>query len=137
MTDLRGGCLCGKVRYTITAEPVFTGVCHCTDCQKATGSAFNIVVAVPSAGVSVTGPLKSYVGRGDSGQEHTRRFCPECGSPITGEVAVTPGITMIEAGTLDDPSAIQPAVHIYCRSKLDWVQIPEGVGMFAEMPPAG
>ncbi len=49
MTDMQGGCLCGKVRYTISAEPVFTGVCHCTDCQKATGSAFNIVVAVPSS----------------------------------------------------------------------------------------
>ncbi len=87
--------------------------------------------------MSVTGPLKSYVSRGDSGKERTRRFCPECGSSIAGEAAAMPGVTMIEAGTLDDPSAIQPAMHIYCRSKLDWVQIPEGVGAFAEMPPAG
>jgi hypothetical protein len=137
MTTMEGGCLCGKVRYAISAEPVFTGVCHCKNCQKSNGSAFSVVVAVPIPALSVTGALKTYVGRGDSGQETRRRFCPECGSPIASEAAVMPGIAMVEVGTLDDPSAVKPAMHIYCRSKLDWMVIPEGVGAFPAMPPPG
>jgi hypothetical protein len=82
-------------------------------------------------GARVTGALKTYVGRGDSGQETRRRFCPECGSPIAVEVAIMPGIAMIEVRTL------KPSMHIYCRSKLDWMVIPDGVGAFPEMLPAG
>ena len=137
MVDMQGGCLCGKLRYRITADPVFTAVCHCRNCQKGTGSAFSAVLAVPSAGLSISGTLTSYVGRGESGQTRTRRFCPECGSPITDEAERMPGITMVEIGTLDDPSAAIPAMHIYCRSKLEWMVIPENVGAFQEMPPAG
>ena len=81
MANLQGGCLCGKVRYTISADPVFSGVCHCTSCQKGSGSAFSVVVAVPSSGVAVTGTLTTYTGKGDSGQDTTRRFCSNCGSP--------------------------------------------------------
>ena len=103
---MEGGCLCGKVRYTVSADPVFTGVCHCKNCQKGTGSAFSVVAGVPSQGLSISGEPKTYVGRGDSGQETRRRFCSECGSPITSEAAMMPGITMVEVGTLDDPSAM-------------------------------
>ena len=137
MTDMHGGCLCGKVRYKVSADPIFTGVCHCTNCQKGTGSAFSAVMAVPDAGLSIDGTLTVYVGRGDSGLPITRRFCPLCGSPITSEAAAMPGITMVEIGTLDEPSAAVPAMHIYCASKLDWMIIPEGVGAFPGMPPRG
>ena len=135
MSDLQGGCLCGKVRYKISADPVFSGVCHCKSCQKGTGSAFAVVVAVPSPGVAVTGALTAYVGKGDSGKDITRRFCPSCGSPISSEAEMMPNVTMIEVGTLDDPSAVTPGMHIYCRSKMDWMVIPEGVGQFPTMPP--
>jgi len=137
MIEAEGGCLCGKVRYKVSAEPVFAGVCHCTNCQKGTGSAFSVVLAVPSSGVAVTGTLKEYVGRGDSGNPTTKKFCPECGSPIAVEAGMMPGVTMIEVGTLDDPSVAQPQMHIYCRSKMGWMQIPEGVGAFPEMPSRG
>ena len=134
---MEGGCLCGKVRYTISGDPVFTGVCHCKNCQKGTGSAFSVVAGIPAQALSVTGDLKTYIGRGDSGQETRRRFCPECGSPIASEASIMPGVTMVEVGTLDEPSAVKPAMHIYCRSKLDWMAIPEGVGAFPEMPSRG
>ena len=137
MTNLQGGCLCGKVRYTVSADPVFSGVCHCTSCQKGTGSAFSVVLAVPSSGVAVTGALTSYVGKGDSGKDITKRFCPTCGSPISVEPALMPDMTLIEVGTLDDPSAAKPTMHIYCRSKMDWMPIPEGVGAFPAMPMPG
>ena len=134
MSNMMGGCLCGKVRYTVSAEPVFSGVCHCTNCQKGTGSAFSVVLAVPNTGLAITGTTKAYVGHGDSGKETTRRFCPECGSPITSEASMMPGVTMVEVGTLDHPSEIKPAMHIYCASKIDWVPIPAGVGTFPKMP---
>ena len=137
MTNLQGGCLCGKVRYTVSADPVFSGVCHCTSCQKGTGSAFSVVLAVPSSGVAVTGALTSYVGKGDSGKDITKRFCPTCGSPISVEPALMPDMTLIEVGTLDDPSADKPTMHIYCRSKMDWMPIPVVVGAFPAMPMPG
>ena len=137
MTNIHGGCLCGNVRYAITAEPVFSGVCHCKDCQKSSGSAFGVIVAVPNGGFSASGALKSYIGRGDSGKEIRRRFCPECGSSIAVEADALPGVVMVQGGTLDDPSAVKPGMHVYCKSKLDWMVIPEGVGAFPQMPPAG
>ncbi len=59
---LEGGCVCGKVRYSADAEPIFVGVCHCTTCQKASGSAFNVVVAVPKSALSVQGMTKTLPG---------------------------------------------------------------------------
>jgi hypothetical protein len=56
---IEGGCLCGKVRYSADAEPTFVGVCHCKNCQKGTGTAFAVVVALPKAQLNVDGPLKS------------------------------------------------------------------------------
>jgi hypothetical protein len=137
MIDAEGGCLCGQVRYKVSAEPVFSGVCHCTNCQKSNGSAFSVVLAVPSDGVSITGALKEYVGRGDSGNSTTKKFCPECGSPLTSEAGLMPGVTMVEVGTLDDPSIVKPAMHIYCRSKMAWMVLPEGVRTFPAMPSPG
>jgi hypothetical protein len=134
MASMQGGCLCGKVRYTIAADPIFTGVCHCKNCQKQAGTAFSVVMGVPKAAFTVTGTLKTYNDRGDSGQAVFRRFCPECGSPIISEVAVMPDLVIIKAGTLDDTSTLQPAMHVYCSSKQNWVEIPAGVKAFPQMP---
>ena len=57
MPQIAGGCLCGKVRYSATGEPAFVGVCHCTDCQKFTGSAFAMVVGVPKPALTIEGRL--------------------------------------------------------------------------------
>ena len=137
MTTIQGGCLCGAVRYKVTADPIFSGVCHCTNCQKSTGSAFSVVMGIPATGLSVTGTTKAYVGKGDSGQPTTRRFCPECGSPITSQASLMPDIVMVEVGTLDDPAAVTPGMHIFCDSKLPWSQVPEGVASVPRMPPMG
>ena len=78
-TTLTGGCLCGKVRYDIAAPPLMTAVCHCTNCQKQSGSAYSVLIGVPGAAVSTTGTLKTYEDSGDSGGKVMRQFCPECG----------------------------------------------------------
>ena len=109
---VEGGCLCGAVRYSGEAEPIFAGLCHCTSCQKGSGSAFNTVVAVPKPAVSFSGALSTYEGKGDTGNATYRRFCPACGSPVAMEAAVMADVVMIPTGTLDDASAVQPAMQI-------------------------
>jgi hypothetical protein len=84
--------------------------------------------------MSIQGQLKIFHDTGNSGQPVERTCCPECGSPITTDAAVMPGITLVKAGTLDDTSWIDPQRHIYCDSKQRWIFIPEGVQKFAKMP---
>ncbi len=74
---IEGGCLCGKVRYSADAEPIFVGMCHCTNCQKASGSAFNIVVALPKPAVSLQGMVATFEGRGDSGKADIPTVLPD------------------------------------------------------------
>jgi len=134
MAEISGGCLCGKVRYRASAEPLFTGICHCQDCQKFSGSAFAAVLAVPKAAVSVTGTLKTFTKHGDSGQPISRWFCPECGSGIMDEAALMRDAVMLNIGTLDDPSWVKPGMQIYCDSAQPWVQLGGEMQCFAKMP---
>jgi hypothetical protein len=133
---LEGGCLCGKVRYSGEAEPIFAGVCHCTNCQKGSGSAFNAVVAVPKPALSLTGMVSTYEGKGDTGAATYKSFCPDCGSPVAEEAAIMADIVMIPIGTLDDPSVVQPAMQIYCDSAQPWALL-DGVQRFPKMPGPG
>ncbi|HTQ35200.1 MAG TPA: GFA family protein [Stellaceae bacterium] len=134
---VEGGCLCGKVRYSGEAEPIFMGVCHCTNCQKSTGTAFNAVVAVPKPAVSLSGAVSTYEGRGDTGNATYKYFCPECGSPVGEEAAIMADVLMIPVGTLDDPGAVTPAMQIYCDSAQPWALLGEGVQRFPKMPMPG
>ncbi len=137
MPDIQGTCLCGRVTYDASGEAVFPGVCHCQNCQKGSGSAFSTVMAVPAADLPLTGPLTTFQLVGDSGNTVTRQFCAVCGSPVTTETAMMPGITMITVGTLNDPGWVKPSVQIYCDSAQPWVELGGGLAAFPKMPPAG
>jgi len=134
MPQIAGGCLCGKVRYSANAEPVFVGVCHCKDCQKFSGSAFAVVVGVPEAAFLAQGKLAMYSKAGDTGKSVERRFCPECGSSIVEATESMPGIAMINSGTLDDASWVKPAMQIFCDSAQHWVQLGGEMQRFPKMP---
>ncbi len=134
MTTFTGGCLCGRVRYSTDAEPTFTGICHCHNCQRATGSAFSPVLAFPKDAVHIEGELKTYQDTGDSGQPLYRTFCPNCGSSLIEEAALMPGVLMILAGTLDDTTVVQPAMEIYCDSAQPWLSLAGERKRFAKMP---
>jgi hypothetical protein len=133
MATFKGGCVCGQVTYSGTAEPIFAGICHCTNCQKATGTAFGSVVAAPNDAIQFSGKTTQYDGVGDSGQAKHRIFCPVCGSGVAMTADVMPGVTMILVGTLDDPSWVQPQMQIFCDSARPWAVLGNVPG-FPGMP---
>ena len=134
MPEISGGCLCGKVRFVVNAEPGFVGVCHCRSCQRNSGSAFAVVLGFPAAAVTMQGELKTYTDTADSGKTLLRRFCPECGSSISSEAEVMPGMIMLKAGSMDDPSVVKPAMQIYCDSAQPWVSLGGELKSFPKMP---
>jgi hypothetical protein len=134
MPAIRGGCLCGKVRYGAETEPIFVGLCHCRDCQKFTGSAFALVIAVPKPALTVTGDLKGFAKAGSTGKSIERLFCPECGASLMDEAEALPGVVMIAGGTLDDHAWVKPSSQIYCASAQPWVQLGGDMERFEGIP---
>lgn len=116
---ISGGCACGAVRYQ-AAPPVLMMNCHCRDCQRATGSAYSPNVVVPRSSVQMRGNLRFFEKVGGSGQVVGRGFCPECGSPIAGEIAALPDVTVFYAASLDDPSMHKPTMDIHTASAAPW-----------------
>jgi len=133
VSEIKGGCLCGAVRYTARAGPALVGVCHCRDCQKFTGSAFGFLVGLPRAAFEIEGVLKTFTKPADSGRPIVRRFCPECGSSIVEEPASRPDLVIINGGTLDDPTLVTPGIEIYRDRELSWVRLG-GMQRYPGMP---
>ena len=92
MAHIEGGCLCGQVRFSGDAEPAFQAICHCKNCQKQAGTAYSVVIGVPSAAITLTGEVKTYQDTGDSGGTVDRNFCPACGSPLFSAAPSIPGL---------------------------------------------
>ena len=128
-----GGCLCGAVRYELTAPALFGGFCYCNDCRKITSS-HSASMAVPEAALKVAGELRAYSRPGSSGNEVTRLFCPICGAGVLSKGA-RPGVVMLRAGTLDEPEHFKPMASIYASRAPSWDMPRDGLPTFAEMPP--
>ncbi len=120
---IAGGCLCGAVRYHADTKPLRVVVCHCTNCQKQSGTAFSLVVTIPSEALHLDGLTVDYADESETGSKVRRRFCGSCGSPLVSEAHSRPGVVFIKAGTLDDTSWLVPEAHIWCRSAQPWVYI--------------
>ena len=137
MNQIKGGCLCGSVRYESADQPVMSAVCHCTHCQKQSGSAFSTNVVVPAAQFNVTAQtLATFYDVGDSGLPVKRHFCNRCGSSIYTELAANPGVVVIKAGTLDDTSWVGPQVHMWRTSAQTWVPVAGDAVCFERNPTA-
>ena len=130
-----GGCLCGAVRYRVKAEPVRGSACHCTFCQRRTGSAFGVGAYFNEADVEFTrrGPTKTYEHRSDETARWLRmEFCLNCGGTVTWTAEALPGLRAIAGGSFDDPKWFQPKRFSWMRSAHPWIIAPPGVEIFQQ-----
>ncbi|MCL4289148.1 MAG: GFA family protein [Thermoleophilia bacterium] len=128
--EREGGCACGAVRYRLASEPLFVHCCHCLNCQRQTGSAFviNLVIEADRVRLLQGEPRPVDVPRDDGSSQRIYR-CPDCQVAIYSDYG-WPGILFVRGGTLDDPGTVAPGVHIFTRSKLPWLTLPESVPAF-------
>ena len=128
MSDLvfPGHCTCGTIRYQMTGRPLFVHCCHCRWCQRETGTAFAVNAMIEADRVTLlSGAPEIVMTPSESGRGQKIARCPVCRIavwshyPQSGEA-----ICFIRVGTLDDPDALQPDIHIYTQSKQPWVTLP-------------
>ncbi len=128
---LDGGCACGAVRYRLLSPPMFVHCCHCRDCQRQTGSAFVLNALIEADRVSLlSGESEAVAVPTDSGRPHIIHRCASCKVAVWSVYGGVDKLSFVRVGTLDEPAALTPDVHIYVRSKLPWVALPEGVPAF-------
>ncbi len=117
-TSLSGGCACGAIRYEC-AKPLMMFLCHCRDCQRASGAAYVPVVVVPAKGFKITkGEPTFYASERLEGGKNIRGFCPTCGSRLFG--AGNNRIQGITAASFDDSSWYMPTAHIFTSQAQPW-----------------
>jgi hypothetical protein len=123
---LEGGCTCRRVRYRVTRRPLIVHCCHCRWCQRETGTAFALNAMVESEAVSLLcGDPQRVLTPSNSGRGQTIVRCPECRVAVWSHYAgAGDRISFVRVGTLDDPDALTPDVHIFTASKQPWVILP-------------
>ena len=129
---LEGGCQCGAVRYKVSGDPVYVALCHCEDCRKSSGAPMSHWSAFAEGDVTVTaGEPRDY----QSSENGVRSFCPTCGTGLLyRNPAMLPGLTDIQAATLDDPSALPPQIHVQTADRLAWIDSIDALPKFERYP---
>jgi hypothetical protein len=128
---VEGGCQCGRVRYRLKGEPLGLAVCHCTECQRQSGSAFGMSLAVPRESFRLlSGELRMFTAACDSGRTKECAFCPSCGTRIYHQG--TEAAMSIKPGTLDETAWLEPSAHYWTKSRQPWVPIPDGARCFSD-----
>jgi hypothetical protein len=132
MTDnLEGGCACAAIRYRLASRPMFVHCCHCRDCQRQTGSAFVLNALIETDRVSLlSGTPEPVAVPTASGRPQSIHRCPVCKVAVWSVYGGVDKLLFVRVGTLDDPAVLTPDVHIYVRSKLLWVALPDGARSF-------
>lgn len=127
--QLEGGCACGHVRYRLLSPPMFVHCCHCTACQTESGSAFAVNALIePDRVETIEGSPESILTPSESGKGQAIWRCPDCKVALWSNYGgAGDRIRFVRVGTLDQPGRLPPDIHIYTRSKLPWVRLPEGV----------
>jgi hypothetical protein len=135
---ISGGCLCGAIRYTISAPVGALRACHCLNCQKASGTGGSVNAVVPTDSFRITkGETKKYDDSAtQSGRTLSRHFCGNCGSPIYSHRNPNPGFVVVRAGTLDDPELMAPTAIIWAASAPSWAPLDPGLPRYPKGLPA-
>ena len=125
---INGGCHCGYITYEAEADPASARICHCTDCQIFSGSAFRTVVPTKGSHFKLlTGKPKTYVKTADSGNQRAQVFCPECGTHIYASSVDDQQVIGIRAGTIRQRAQFKPQSQIWCDSAMPWVMDPNSL----------
>ncbi len=132
---IRGGCLCGAVRFSIEADaPLGVRQCWCRVCQYLGAGSGTVNAIFPKDAVTISGPLTDYVCAADSGSVMHRRFCARSGTPVLSEAEPRPSQIIVRVGTLDEPDLARPAAIIWAKSAPSWAcldpDLPQGEGQF-------
>jgi hypothetical protein len=132
---LRGGCLCGDVRYELREEPLTAVFCHCRGCQLAHASPSSALALIPFGGVSIlTGSPVRREHLAESGVANFREFCGSCGSQLFSGNVDSREFLSVKIVTLDDPSSISPVAHVYMKRKINWDPVEDGLPQFSDFP---
>ncbi|MBP6339289.1 MAG: GFA family protein [Vitreoscilla sp.] len=128
MHETTGGCDCRQVRYRLTSKPLFVNCCHCRWCQRESGSAFALNAMIESDRVQLlAGQPEMVMTPSASGQGQTIARCPSCRLALWSHYAgAGPLLSFVRVGTLDEPEALPPDIHIFTTSKQPWVLLPPG-----------
>ncbi len=116
-----GACFCGKISYTADVDPDTATICHCTDCQILSGTAFRMVVPAKKEAFHVKGEPKVYVKTAESGRQRALGFCPDCGTPIYATSATDPQVYSVRVGTSRQRADFTPKMQQWSRSAWDWL----------------
>ena len=128
---ITGCCLCGEIRYECQAEPVVSFICHCTDCQKFTGSVFAADLFFPRESFRIqSGAPTKFAVTAESGKKVEREFCGKCGASLFEVLEKLPDLIAVTAGSLDDKSVFKPARHIWTKSQVATIQVNDDLPKF-------
>jgi len=117
-----GGCHCGKITFEADVDPESASICHCTDCQTLSGSAYRANVRTTKGGFRLlTGQPRIYVKTAESGTKRAHAFCPDCGTPIYATSVTDPQIHGLRLGTIRQRAELRPKSMGWCRSMQGWV----------------
>ncbi len=130
---IRGGCLCGSIRYEVRGEVGRVNHCHCVMCRKMHGAAFATYGRVKMEEFAILSGEED-IGSYQSSEPVTRTFCKKCGSTLQFIVTERPGIFGLALGTLDDDPGVRPSLHIFVDSKAPWFDISDDLPQHAERP---
>ena len=134
---LSGSCLCGAIRYTVSAPITELRACHCTHCQKASGAGGSVNAVIPASAFRLEKGTPKRLGiTADSGRTLYRYFCGDCGSPLYSHRATTPETFALRVGTLDALSDVKITTHIWTRSARSWDYIDPSTKLFPGQPDA-
>lgn len=132
-TIREGGCLCGRVRFTASGEPLAKAWCHCPSCRRAAGAPVVAWAMYPMEQVRFTAESLS---RFESSPGAVRGFCTNCGTSLSYEGEVIPGLIDLTIASFDEPAALAPDIHIWHRHRLPWQIVEDGAVIFDELPEA-
>ena len=135
MSKITGGCLCGQVRYELSAQPIAMRLCWCRDCQYFASGNATVNMVFPSDALAVSGELRDYQSVADSGSRMHRRFCPNCGVQVFSASEARPHLVIVRNGTLDDTGLLEPSATIWTDSAPDWAWIDETLPQHSGQPP--